>query len=211
MITCATHFILQLNISLTVSILTLSYTSLVPRHTRGTRKWAWWHLANSCMCWSQQSWFRVGESRSFIANYNIVITFFTLWKNRCSSLHDSPVVTPWQGTFYLAITNSYLPHEFECIQVRNVIAYAVMLIVHIREFCQVSPGPLPRSVCGPGYEASPIHAMSQKSNLIYPRKKSGAAVDALLLWFHPLKNKRVPHTPPVNYAQIQSTRLSYCL
>ena len=42
---------------------------------------------------------------------------------------------------------------FECIQVRNVIAYAVMLTVHIRKFCQVSPGPLPRSACGPGYEA----------------------------------------------------------
>ena len=28
-----------------------------------------------------------------------------------------------------------------------------MLTEHIRKFCQVSPGPLPHSVCGPGYEA----------------------------------------------------------
>ena len=29
-----------------------------------------------------------------------------------------------------------------------------MLTVHIREFCQVSPGPLPHFVCGPGNEAN---------------------------------------------------------
>ena len=40
-------------------------------------------------------------------------------------------------TFCLAITNSYLPREFECIQVRDVIAYTIML----------------SSTCGPGYEA----------------------------------------------------------
>ena len=63
------------------------------------------------------------------------------------------------STFYLAITNSYLeylPRDFKCIQVRNVITYAVMLTVHIQEFCQVSPGPLPRSACGPGNEASAV-------------------------------------------------------
>ena len=57
----------------------------------------------------------------------------------------------------LTITNSYLPRDFECFQVRNVITYAVMLTVYIREFCQVSPGPLPHSTCGPGYEATGIH------------------------------------------------------
>ena len=29
-----------------------------------------------------------------------------------------------------------------------------MLTEHIRKFCQGSPGPLPRSACGPGYEAT---------------------------------------------------------
>ena len=35
---------------------------------------------NSHMCWAQQSWFRVSESSSSIANYCIVVAFFTPWK-----------------------------------------------------------------------------------------------------------------------------------
>ena len=49
---------------------------------------------------------------------------------------------------------TYLLRDFECIQVRNVIAYTVMLTVHIREFCQVSPDPLPRSRVGLGTRLS---------------------------------------------------------
>ena len=37
-----------------------------PHAERGSGPWQ-----NSCMCWDQQSWFRVGESRSSIANYCI--------------------------------------------------------------------------------------------------------------------------------------------
>ena len=39
-----------------------------------------------------------------------------------------------------------------------------MLTVHIREFCQVSPGPLPRSACRPGYEAKLMVPNHQSSN-----------------------------------------------
>ena len=49
----------------------------------------------------------------------------------------------------------------ECNRVHSV------LTVHIWEFCQVSPGPLARSACGPGYEASgcvaKMFAMEMKS------------------------------------------------
>ena len=40
--------------------------------------------------------------------------------------------------FYLAITNSYvyLPRDFECIQVGNVITYTNMLTEHIRDFAK---------------------------------------------------------------------------
>ena len=31
-----------------------------------------------------------------------------------------------------------------------------LLTQHIQEFCQVSPGPFPRSARGPGYEATPV-------------------------------------------------------
>ena len=41
----------------------------------------------------------------------------------------------------LAITNSYLPRDFECIQVRNVITYAIKLTEHLREFCQSVTSP----------------------------------------------------------------------
>ena len=71
--------------------------------------------------------------------------------------------------FYLAITNSYLPRDFECIQVRNVIAYAVMLTEHIQEFCQVSPHPLLRSACGPGYKANIMLPMASSKLILLTR------------------------------------------
>ena len=42
-----------------------------------------------------------------------------------------------------------------------------MLTVHIREFCQVSLGPLPHSVCGPGYEARKEQCSSVLGVIIY--------------------------------------------
>ena len=76
---------------------------------------------NCCICWGQQSWFRLGESRLSIANYCVVITFFTArkYRKKPSRLTSGRSLA---RTFYLAIANSYLPHEFKCIQVRNVIA-----------------------------------------------------------------------------------------
>ena len=38
-----------------------------------------------------------------------------------------------------------------------------MLTEHVLEFCQVSPGPLPRSACGPGYEAASVPGSSEYS------------------------------------------------
>ena len=99
--------------------------SLVPRPTRLVTLGKFPYVLSS---------FRVGKSCSSIANYCIVITFYTL--ETCSRLIKPFKLTSGRSLarpFYFAITNSYLPRDFECSKVRNVIAYAVMLTVHIQE------------------------------------------------------------------------------
>ena len=56
----------------------------------------------------------------------------TLWENANQKVTFSATIRLTSGrslarTCYLAITNSYLPRDFECIQVRNVIDDAIML------------------------------------------------------------------------------------
>ena len=80
---------------------------------------------------SQQPWFWVDESRSVfyhLKGYSHLI-------NCCSRLLRPATGHCLTRTFYLAITNRYLPHEFECIHgVRNVVhLHHNMLTQHIWE------------------------------------------------------------------------------